>query len=697
MVESAKGGSASGGKQKMFKFNNSSEKNYFVVSIIAIVILSLLTFWSYSPYRQKTKDASKETVAYENLSAAERQAIYDKFLKTTEEEREASKKIIQSAISEAEVRAMVEDKLDTKQKIVQPTLADSEIRITPRTGKDVVVDYFTRLAQPSSTFAIEASADSASSFVGTGSKTVLEGQRDQAVSFSKELRGLAVPKEAVAYHKSQILAVDRYVEMLDGVEKYAFDSLDDPWSKTYRDYSILDTQTANIQSEYGALNQKYALTEALSKIAIQPATQDQRNVFDTILGLKQAEAIGFGGFVINFTVGDGIRTIRDFWEDFVSTLFANFISQFLQLMIQKLDETFKISNFLHYSDALVTKYAPDYLNKYVSDPVDRAIAQRFIPQINCGKDNSDLKAIFDAKAQDYLGFDPNKPDPNASPEKALDNLRKLYDSYASSYGQENKFLAIGGAAATQGFVAGGNELLSSGYKTALSEAGKGINTALAKVQGSVTAAIDKALGFGSGNTKSTAALIAASITQALINNFVFKGGFVLQDQATCATPQYVQLVATEQVNLDATNPTDQIQVKKEIRNLTRGETSYSATTSAFQQETIDYRITIKLVGDKPLSNVKVADNLPSGLTIIDGTFELTNPSEDIGNYPSQPNWPITISLVPGRGEAVIHYQAIITSTPRANSADQKTNTVRVTGPGGILQQATATVLLETLE
>ena len=693
MVESAKGGSASGGKQKMFKFNNSSEKNYFVVSIIAIVILSLLTFWSYSPYRQKTKDASKETVAYENLSAAERQAIYDKFLKTTEEEREASKKIIQSAISEAEVRAMVEDKLDTKQKIVQPTLADSEIRITPRTGKDVVVDYFTRLAQPSSTFAIEASADSASSFVGTGSKTILEGQRDQAVSFSKELRGIAVPKEAVAYHKSQILAVDRYVEMLDGVEKYAFDSLDDPWSKTYRDYAILDTQTANLRSEYGSLDQKYALTEALSKIAFQPEGQVQSTVLDTVLGVKTASAFS----IFNFTIGDVIKTLRDFWEDFVSTLFANFISQFLQLMIQKLDETFKISNFLHYSDALVTKYAPDYLNKYVSDPVDRAIAQRFIPQINCGKDNSDLKAIFDAKAQDYLGFDPNKPDPNASPEKALDNLRKLYDSYASSYGQENKFLAIGGAAATQGFVAGGNELLSSGYKAALTEAGKGISTALAKVQGSVTAAIDKALGFGAGNTKSTAALIAASITQALINNFVFKGGFVLQDQATCATPQYVQLVATEQVNLDATNPTDQIQVKKEVRNLSRGETSYSGTTSAFQQETIDYRITIKLVGDKPLSNVKVADSLPSGVSMIDGTFELTNPSEDSSNIPNSTNWPITISLVPGRGEAVIHYQAIITSTPRANSADQKTNTVRVTGPGGILQQATATVLLETLE
>ena len=693
MVESAKGGSASGGKQKMFKFNNSSEKNYFVVSIIAIVILSLLTFWSYSPYRQKTKDASKETVAYENLSAAERQAIYDKFLKTTEEEREASKKIIQSAISEAEVRAMVEDKLDTKQKIVQPTLADSEIRITPRTGKDVVVDYFTRLAQPSSTFAIEASADSASSFVGTGSKTILEGQRDQAVSFSKELRGIAVPKEAVAYHKSQILAVDRYVEMLDGVEKYAFDSLDDPWSKTYRDYAILDTQTANLRSEYGSLDQKYALTEALSKIAFQPEGQVQSTVLDTVLGVKTASAFS----IFNFTIGDVIKTLRDFWEDFVSTLFANFISQFLQLMIQKLDETFKISNFLHYSDALVTKYAPDYLNKYVTDPVDRAIAQRFIPQINCGKDNSDLKAIFDAKAQDYLGFDPNKPDPNASPEKALDNLRKLYDSYASSYGQENKFLAIGGAAATQGFVAGGNELLSSGYKAALTEAGKGISTALAKVQGSVTAAIDKALGFGAGNTKSTAALIAASITQALINNFVFKGGFVLQDQATCATPQYVQLVATEQVNLDATNPTDQIQVKKEVRNLSRGETSYSGTTSAFQQETIDYRITIKLVGDKPLSNVKVADSLPSGVSMIDGTFELTNPSEDSSNIPNSTNWPITISLVPGRGEAVIHYQAIITSTPRANSADQKTNTVRVTGPGGILQQATATVLLETLE
>ena len=693
MVESAKGGSASGGKQKMFKFNNSSEKNYFVVSIIAIVILSLLTFWSYSPYRQKTKDASKETVAYENLSAAERQAIYDKFLKTTEEDREASKKIIQSAISEAEVRAMVEDKLDTKQKIVQPTLADSEIRITPRTGKDVVVDYFTRLAQPSSTFAIEASADSASSFVGTGSKTILEGQRDQAVSFSKELRGIAVPKEAVAYHKSQILAVDRYVEMLDGVEKYAFDSLDDPWSKTYRDYAILDTQTANLRSEYGSLDQKYALTEALSKIAFQPEGQVQSTVLDTVLGVKTASAFS----IFNFTIGDVIKTLRDFWEDFVSTLFANFISQFLQLMIQKLDETFKISNFLHYSDALVTKYAPDYLNKYVSDPVDRAIAQRFIPQINCGKDNSDLKAIFDAKAQDYLGFDPNKPDPNASPEKALDNLRKLYDSYASSYGQENKFLAIGGAAATQGFVAGGNELLSSGYKAALTEAGKGISTALAKVQGSVTAAIDKALGFGAGNTKSTAALIAASITQALINNFVFKGGFVLQDQATCATPQYVQLVATEQVNLDATNPTDQIQVKKEVRNLSRGETSYSGTTSAFQQETIDYRITIKLVGDKPLSNVKVADSLPSGVSMIDGTFELTNPSEDSSNIPNSTNWPITISLVPGRGEAVIHYQAIITSTPRANSADQKTNTVRVTGPGGILQQATATVLLETLE
>jgi uncharacterized repeat protein (TIGR01451 family) len=677
----------------MFKFNNNSEKNYFVISIVAIIILSLLTFWSYSPYRQKTKDASKETVAYENLSSAERQAIYDKFLKTTEEEREASKKIIQSAISEAEVRAMVEDKLDTKQKIVQPTLADSEIKITPRTGKEVVVDYFTRLSQPSSTFAIEASADSASSFVGTGSKTVLEAQRDQAVSFSKELRGLAVPKEAVAYHKSQILAVDRYVEMLDGVDKYAFDSLDDPWSKTYRDYSILDTQTANLRNEYGSLDQKYALTEALSKIAFQPEGQVQSTVLDTVLGVKTASAFS----IFNFTIGDVIKTLRDFWEDFVSTLFANFISQFLQLMIQKLDETFKISNFLHYSDALVTKYAPDYLNKYVSDPVDRAIAQRFIPQINCGKDNSDLKAIFDAKAQDYLGFDPNKPDPNASPEKALDNLRKLYDSYASSYGQENKFLAIGGAAATQGFVAGGNELLSSGYKTALTEAGKGISTALAKVQGSVVSAIDKALGFGAGNTKSTAALIAASITQALINNFVFKGGFVLQDQATCATPQYVQLVATEQVNLDATNPTDQIQVKKEVRNLSRGETSYSGTTSAFQQEVIDYRITIRLVGDKPLSSVKIADDLPSGLTIIDGTFELTNPSEDAGNYPSQANWPITISLVPGRGEAVIRYQATVTSTPRASSQDLKTNTVRVTGPGGILQQATASVLLESLQ
>ena len=59
---------------------------------------------------------------------------------------------------------------------------------------------------------------------------------------------------------------------------------------------------------------------------------------------------------------------------------GQFMLSFMNKLATKIEQSYRISNFLYYSDALVSgEYVDDYLNKYVSDPVDRVMAKNFIP------------------------------------------------------------------------------------------------------------------------------------------------------------------------------------------------------------------------------------------------------------------------------------------------------------------------------
>jgi hypothetical protein len=247
----------------------------------------------------------------------------------------------------------------------------------------------------------------------------------------------------------------------------------------------------------------------------------------------QAQA-QFGGPTV--VVGDIPKRIGDTLERIAETALTRYANRYLEELIAKIEDSFKIANFLYYTDALVSgQYLQDYLDKYVTEAMDQRMVLAFVPQINCGQ-NIDISGELQSKAREYLGYNPQELRPD-DPD-FYRKLSRLGDFYSSPAGWELHYEDLAKKASAEAKAAAQAEVVSPGVKTgrkpgtSQTDSAPSISATVNSILSNQKAAIESALKIGADNAGEIGAAIAQNMIYKYIEEFAFKGS-VFAEQSVC--------------------------------------------------------------------------------------------------------------------------------------------------------------------
>lgn len=502
-------------------------KKYLTIGILAVVVVLLIvTLVQPSNFLFKDKtDYQKQ----QEQAAAERKEYAD-YLASIKPDPEASQQLFQNVIDQVQVETAVAQELNTAQKIVIPTIPDSTLVLESRGGQQAMTDYFTAVGKLIVDLKTEVDPTAKKLFSQDSAPGDYANGFAAASAFVDKMYRTPVPAEAANFHKAELVAIDSLRGLIGQAQNYAADAETKPWPGVYASYSIINDRLAAVDSEFKALDSKYQISQIT--IPYELAGSPGQPALVKLGVVKSAQA--------QFAVADIPQTARYILDQALGAAFANFFSVFLENFIQTLENNYKISNFLYYTDALITgQYLNDYLTKYVPDSLDQSLIRRFIPQISCAGNQEDLQPIFTAKAKEY--FNPN--DLNPADADFYEKLARGGNvSFSTPAGQEALFKEYASGALAQSYDAALTELLNeNGLKVPRSTTAKVIETTIGSLAGTLQSSIEGRLNLGSYDPESIVSKIVSSGLTAFEKKFIFKGA-VLKEQTTCISYPQLQPV-----------------------------------------------------------------------------------------------------------------------------------------------------------
>ncbi len=434
--------------------------------------------------------------------------------------------------------------LQADQQISLPVIDSKSIKVSSNNTAGAVSQYLTESISDAYSFNNSTLSQTQDLFGDSGSTA---GQiKPKLTELQNQLSGLAVPKDAVALHKSLITAYAAYADLLKAAEQYNpedYTKNDTVWPQVYKNYVVANTAANTYAAELNKLTEKYKIASITVNDYYAEAGEQAgpKNIF-----IPQAQA--FLGVSWSFTVGDIPRIIMDSVKESLRAAFLQFMGSMLNKLVTKIEQNYIITNFLYYTDALVNgQYTDDYLNKYVADNVDRQIIKKFIPQFNCGQQNEDLKPVFQAKAAEFLGFDP-KTVSISDPDYYV-KMSKVGNFMSSPEGWQQYYHSLAQQAESEAEKAAQNELSGTGLKTPRNTISSGISNSITSIVSAERASFAAILQLGINNADSIISSTVAQLTQTLVNRFVFQGvtsnqgGIgVLKEQPTCVAAAIVSPV-----------------------------------------------------------------------------------------------------------------------------------------------------------
>lgn len=523
------------------------QKTYFFISIALVAVLAVVTLWRHPSFQYTdTTDYAKQQQQAKVVADA-----YAKYLQSIQTDPNASAELFQTILTQADIKKEVQAELKTDQPITPPTVDEKSLRITSQSGQNAVVAYLSQVLPPAVDFNQKTLEINKQLFSGDASNDAILTRQYERVY--KQMSTATIPKEALDVQKSLLSAYLAYGKLLDLSGQYSGGQNQAPWADVYQQYASMNQSFAAFNKNFNKLSDKYQLA---SLQLTMPQDQDYANKASEpkhsgFALIPEAHAI-FGLGDITITIGDIPALIMDGIKQGAVASFSQFMSSFLDKMIQKIESNYKIANFLYYSDALVSgQYTDDYLNKYVGNKLDQDIIKQFIPQFSCNKQNQDLKPIFQAKASQYLGFDPQSVNPNDP--NYYQKLSSVGDFLASPGGWEIYYQDLASQAESQAEAAASRELTSSGLKSPRDSLDGSISSSINNIVSAEKASLEAILELGINNSDSFVSQFVAEITQTLFTKFVFSGATtsprggsvvgVLKEQSTClAAAQLTPLV-----------------------------------------------------------------------------------------------------------------------------------------------------------
>jgi hypothetical protein len=502
------------------------QKQYFAGSLVLIVILTAISFWHKPNLTLKPNPPAPAKTAFD----------YNAYLAAIKTDPVASQKLFEQVVDEQQVRVAIEEALKTDQKIIVPTIEESKVKISSTTGKQAVAEYLTAVGQLVSNFSGKTSEGFKSLFYSTQSLSQIENLIAENDALTASLYSANVPKEAGSFNRNLLVMLAANRDILTLAKSYKTDPTVDPWPKFYNNYTVVNDSLANLQKELDVLDKKYQI----SQLPIYPHTAEAR---ENIFGIKTAQAaLGVGDTTI--IIGNIPDAIRQALREALSAAFANFATQFLNKLITSIEDNYKIANFLYYTDALVSgQYTNDYLKKYVSNPLDRTLVTNFIPQFNCGAPK-DLKEALKAKADDYLGFDPQNVGP--SDPQYYSKMARIGNFLSSPDGWRLYYQDLAAQTQSEAEKAADRELLSSGLKSPRDAMGTQIAASLSTITSSVQAIMNAQLNLGVVNASEIISKLVSQVTYNLFNKFLFRGAVVYKEQSVClAVPELKPIIPAQ--------------------------------------------------------------------------------------------------------------------------------------------------------
>lgn len=526
--------------------NLSNTPRTYLLGLILVMVLILVTVTIVDPANLAFKDNTD--YAAQKRTAEEEAKQYQALLDSVQPDYAASQQLLEKIATEDLVKQEVADSLNTKQKIVVPTIPDSQIKLADRNDKAAVTDYVNRLGSMVSNYNQDADGGINQVFGDNADQKAIDAAAAKTKELADNIRGLPVPKDAVNLQKAYLASYQTYGSFLGTAKEYSSDPTVEPWSTVYGQYAVIDNQTSVAASELKKLSTKFALNlPEPENLAL-----DHNSMFPQFIKTAHAQ---WAVVDVQAAVVEGIKIG-------LARAFGKFAVSMLDKLVAHIEKSFAIASQLYYSQDLGRYYSVEYMKKFVDDPLDQSIIQKFLPQYFCLNTNAkDLKNVFTAKAIANQGadivIDPNDP-------QFVQKLAKLGGD-EKNYGPwwEDYYTALAAQTQQAADAAATKEVTSNGLKSGRDLATGEINKTMAAIFNTQSAAIAGTINLGTNNTENAIGQLVASVVENLVNKFVFTpigGGTgsisVIKETNVCLrTPQMKPIASLPTTAID--HPADE--------------------------------------------------------------------------------------------------------------------------------------------
>ena len=479
------------------EFSNIPRK-YILGGILAMIVI-LVSITALNPGSFIFPDTTDYDA--QRQAAADEAKQYEALLASVEPDYEASQQLLKKIASEDVVRKEVEQTMKTNQQIVIPTVPQADIKVDPRDDAGVVVNYINQVGSMITNYNESVRAKTETVFNPTAAPESIAQAQAETQALVQNIRGMQVPPSAVELHKAEIVAYEKYAQFLGTANAFAKDGAQEPWANVYGQYAVIDNRLDVAKTELSKLQTKYAFDFSI------PVAPSGLSV------IKTANAAGWPVIDLWNVAWEGIRTG-------LATSFAQFSIKMLDKLVAHIEKNFAIASQLYYSNELGRYYSVEYMKKFVSDPLDQDIIQKFLPQYFCvNPTGGELKQIFTAKAKANQGtdivIDPNDP-------QYLQKLARLGGDEKNYTGWwEDYYTSLALQTQAQAEAAATKEVLSPGLKSGRDLISGQINKTSAAIFNVQESAISNTLGLGTSNADNPVGQIVAGVVEGLVNKFVF--------------------------------------------------------------------------------------------------------------------------------------------------------------------------------
>ncbi len=506
-------------------FKNPTEHHFNMTVVVAMVLLASVVLYNLGSSILSFRGAKQTTSTIPSSNFD-----YKAYVDSLNIDEAASKKLMETIISEDDIRKEVQQRLAVNQPIPKVEIPSSQIKTTT-TNQNSITEYMTQLAAIEQKYTDKVGSDFTTLFSNTnGDESKSAGLADNTQAVVDSLKNLNVPTEAVDIQKGLLIHFSQLGDLSKLSEQYYQGLTLDPWPTAYQKYAIVDKSAKNLNSSYSALSKKYSLIPDESRFAELMGDSNKPVAFGLV---KTAHA--------QLAVVDIVQKALDIANTQFAATFSSFLGQMLSDLVQRIEKTYVISNFLYYNDALVQgQYVDDYLNKYVPNDLDKQLAKRLIPQFNCGSTDGTkgLDQVLRARAQDYRKsiIGNGVTDSDYSSPGFAEKMAAMGNQQSFAEGWQQIVDGIASQAQSAAKDAAQQELLSSGKKNARDATASQINSSIGAVENTQLAALISSIGIGSNNVKlGPVESVVKNIVQTLVNNFLFNGAQKsYKEQAVCA-------------------------------------------------------------------------------------------------------------------------------------------------------------------